>query len=88
MPNTICPGGGASVWVRLKEIAPGGNMGWASVNPCRKGIPLVRLKCPKCGRRMMSKVEIYHDGDYAIHTIPPHKIKHWWKKNKKRKTNR
>ena len=37
-----------------------------------------RLKCPKCGRRLMSSVWI-HDND-IIHQIPPHKIKGWWKR--------
>lgn len=48
----------------------------------------VRMTCPKCGRRLLSSVEYYHDGDYVIHTIPPHKPKGWWKhKNHKSKKN-
>lgn len=53
------------------------------------GIKRRRLKCPECGRRMMSSVILDEDFDYIHHYIPPHKPKGWWKKSKKKakKTN-
>jgi hypothetical protein len=50
-----------------------------------KGIKRIRLECPLCGRRVMSSVEMNHDGDYIIHSLPPHKARAWWKKHTKRK---
>lgn len=43
-----------------------------------------RVICPKCGRKMMSQVRCDMDGLDRIDCIPPHKIKGWWKKGKKR----
>jgi len=53
-----------------------------------KGIKRKRLTCPECGRRLMSSISWDEDGNYFFHTIPPHKPKMWWKKNKKRKIRR
>jgi len=43
-----------------------------------------RVRCPKCSRSMMSSVMTCHDGCCIFHCIPPHKIKGWWKKPKKK----
>jgi len=40
----------------------------------------LRLKCPKCKRRVMSSVRVCHDGCCVIHDLPAHKPKGWWKK--------
>ena len=45
------------------------------------GVPRKRVRCPKCGRKLLTSVEFVHDGD-VLHTIPKHKPKGWWKKNK------
>lgn len=42
-----------------------------------------RVTCPKCGRRIMARVSVDHDGINLIYSIPPHKKKGWWKKPKK-----
>jgi hypothetical protein len=44
-----------------------------------------RLKCPKCGRKILSSVFTDEDISFIVHTIPPHKPKGWWKKHKKRR---
>jgi len=59
---------------------------WNGVRP--SGVKRVRIKCPLCGRRIMSSVMLTHDADDVMHTLPPHKPKAWWKINKKRKTVR
>jgi len=43
-----------------------------------------RIRCPVCGRSMWSSVMTCHDGCCIFHCIPPHKIKGWWKKPKKK----
>lgn len=55
-----------------------------------EGIKRVRVTCSKCGRRLLSSIEICHDGCCVLHRIPvPHKVKGWWKKDKfKRKERR
>lgn len=47
-----------------------------------------RLRCPACGRRMMSWVRTCHDGCCVFHCIPKHKIKKWWKLDHKKKTSK
>ena len=54
---------------------------WINVAP--KIVASKRVKCPKCGRKMMSAVRYCPDGCCAYHCIPPHKVKGWWKKKKK-----
>lgn len=44
----------------------------------------IRMKCPVCGRRMLSSVRTCHDGCCIIHVLPPHKPKGWWKKKIKK----
>lgn len=43
-----------------------------------------RVRCPECGRSMTSALRTDADGSCIFHCIPPHKIKGWWKKPKKR----
>lgn len=43
-----------------------------------------RVRCPECGRSIMSAIRTCHDGCCIYHCIPPHKIKGWWKKPKKK----
>lgn len=47
-----------------------------------------RVRCPKCGRSMISALRTCSDGCCIFHCIPPHKIKGWWKKLKKSKDTR
>ena len=62
----------------------------ASMGVRPTGIKRKRLKCPRCGRRLMSSVRVCDDGCCVYHSIPSHKPKDWWKtkkvmKKKKRK---
>jgi len=43
----------------------------------------VRLSCPVCGRRLLAWMQMGHDGDFQGYTLPPHKVKGWWKKKTK-----
>jgi len=43
-----------------------------------------RVRCPECGRSMMSALRTCHDGCCIFHCVPLHKIKGWWKKPKKK----
>jgi hypothetical protein len=45
----------------------------------------IRMTCPRCKRRLWSSVMSCHDGCCIIHTIPPHKVKAWWKKGNRKK---
>lgn len=51
---------------------------WEGKRPT--GIKRMRLRCPRCGRRVLSSVRVCHDGCCVFHDIPPHKPKGWWKK--------
>ena len=44
----------------------------------------IRMKCLLCGRKVLSSVQVDHDGYEIYHFIPPHKTKGWWKKIKKK----
>lgn len=44
------------------------------------GVKRLRLKCPQCGRRLLSSVRTCDDGCCILHFIPPHKPRGWWKK--------
>jgi len=49
------------------------------------------LRCPKCGRRLKPRIFNCHHGwpDRPCwhYTLPPHKIKKWWKKRKVKNDN-
>lgn len=45
-------------------------------------IKRIIMKCELCGRKLWSSISNTEDGD-LIHSIPPHKIKHWWKRKNK-----
>ncbi|MAH42166.1 hypothetical protein CL614_00340 [archaeon] len=47
-----------------------------------------RIRCPECGRGMLSAVRTCHDGCCINHCVPPHKKKGWYKVGKKKKTSR
>ncbi len=81
--SSICIGKSPAIWVKIGRIQP-----FADFNPPRpKWRKRIRMRCPLCGRRVWSSVEIYHDGDYLIHTLPPHKPKGWWKRRTKKITD-
>ena len=44
-----------------------------------KGIKRIRATCPECKRRIVTSINICHDGCCIIHSIPKHKRKGWWK---------
>jgi hypothetical protein len=81
----ICDGRMKPIW-RDADDKRQWNRGWEFFPTDRPtGVKRIRLECPVCGRRMLSSVEMNHDGDYIIHSLPPHKPKEWWKKHTKRK---
>lgn len=45
-----------------------------------KDVPRMRLRCPRCKRRVWSSVRTCGDGCCVYHDIPPHKPKRWWKR--------
>ena len=50
-----------------------------------RNVKRIRVKCSVCKRRMLADIRICHDGCCLTYILPPHKIKYWWKKGKKRK---
>lgn len=44
----------------------------------------VKVTCPVCGRRLIGWNVIDHDAMLVRISIPMHKPKGWWKKNKKK----
>ena len=56
---------------------------WCGTNPDMWNEKSKRVRCPACGRSMMSNIRVCHDGCCIYHCIPPHKKKEWWKKGKK-----
>jgi hypothetical protein len=49
------------------------------------GIKRPLMQCLECGRRMVASSRTCEDGCCIYYSIPAHKPKGWWKKNKKRK---
>lgn len=45
-----------------------------------EGVKRMRLRCPRCGRRVWSSISTCSDGCCVYHNIPPHKPKRWWRK--------
>lgn len=83
MANKICPGGGVTIY-QTKDIPKEWNWQNAMWHDFEgKHIKRIRMVCPHCKRRVLSSVEIGSDADYIIHTIPPHKVRYWWKNSRK-----
>ena len=76
----LCDGKFYSEW----ESAKGHALTWWEAQGGERptGVKRRKLKCPKCGRRLWSSVNLCHDGCCLLHSIPPHKPKHWWKHRK------
>jgi len=81
----LCPGGDERQFTKTPEEYNYGDY-LLGIRP--KGVKRIRMKCPACGRKLWSSIKFTHDADDVMHTIPPHKPKMWWKKNKKRKIRR
>jgi len=47
-----------------------------------------RVRCPECGRSMMSAIRVCHDGCCVFHCIPSHKKKGWYRIGKTKKVSR
>jgi len=75
-----------AIWKKAtkKQAIPGLGWCWFTGAFRPKWIKRPRMRCPKCGRRLVASVELEHDGLDLIFSIPPHKPKKWWKKPKKR----
>jgi hypothetical protein len=79
----LCPGKAATVLIaRNPELSI--EAGYRRPNP---DMPIKRIKmlCELCKRKVLSSVEVSHDG-LIFHSIPPHKPKGWWKKKSLRRT--
>ena len=84
MAKILCPGiKGFGGMADAGDNAIGWNWGERPT-----GIKRKRLKCPKCGRRVLSSVRTDHDGYDVFHDLPPHKPKCWWKKKSKKRRKR
>lgn len=75
----LCPGKARLVITATDEPMLQGFQGFETSRP---SVPVkrVRLKCELCGRKVLSSVQVDHDGGEIYHAIPPHKPKMWWKK--------
>lgn len=49
------------------------------------GVKRITLKCTTCGRRLKASADICHDACCIIFSMPPHKPRMWWKRNKRSK---
>lgn len=81
----MCPG---SRYPLVVETNPTDYPTWAEADSGDRGarpkrIKRKRLKCPSCGRRLLSSVSTCHDGCCVLHFLPAHKSKGWWKRRKK-----
>lgn len=66
----------------VEDMDPTGGW-WNGMVSRPSNVKRIRLQCPVCGRRIWSSVD---QGDGEIyHTLPPHKPKGWWKKEKPRR---
>jgi hypothetical protein len=83
----LCQGKADRVWVYL-PVDKRPPMVFAIFAVHRKRIKSIRMKCEKCGRRIMSSAHVIDDGDYIVHSIPPHKPRFWWKRNKPAKDHK
>lgn len=45
--------------------------------------PRKKVKCPRCGRKLRLRLRECFDWGCFHAFLPPHKMKHWWKKDKK-----
>ena len=81
----LCPGKAEAIWKRTDIPELQGYQWFSTTRPHR--IKRITMKCEICGRKMLSSVQLYHDGGEIVHSLPPHKPKGWWKKKiaKKRK---
>lgn len=82
--------------MRKEDLCPGGKTDIHESTKADKNgdyLPLKpkRLKCPKCGRKVMTTISYCEDHfntheptDCGIHIIPPHKPKGWWKKKRRK----
>jgi len=75
-----------NIYTEIPEDLPPDNFTGTQSFGRVEGIKRIRMKCPKCGRRVMSSV-MYHDNE-AIHSVPAHKPKGWWKKKKRGKNEK
>lgn len=86
MTTELCNGEVKTIWVKIKSNDPNYRDSWSGFFGIRpEGVKRLRLKCPKCGRKIMSSVLLESDGQYYIHMMPPHNPKGWWKRHNKRK---
>lgn len=91
MKKRLCPGRAIGITDSAPEDSPSHpSVGWwdASEGVRPTGIKRYRVKCPECGRKLMTSVSLCDDGCCIYHRIPPHKPKGWWKKGKKAKSGK
>jgi len=76
----ICPGKAPPIWISSGKR----RVHWLAADSTVPDIKRPRITCELCGRRIEASVQYCHDGCCIVFTIPPHKVKKWWKKGKKR----
>lgn len=81
MAKDLCPGGGVAI-ARSDQVPPSSKIHYYGFffYVMERRIKRIRLTCPVCKRRVLSSIRLGHDEDYILHTLPPHKPKHWWKR--------
>lgn len=73
---------------RLEKERTNRNIIWGGLDRPPNLVKRKRVTCPACKRRMWASFRLCHDGCCVIYSVPPHKVKKWWKKDKKRKETR
>lgn len=73
MTRPWCPGKIDPIWTHLPVAERVGFCLWETERPTQ--VKRVKRRCPKCGRLLILSVKYNQDGDYIIHSLPPHKIK-------------
>lgn len=87
----LCPGSVTGIVQSAPEDSPSHpSVGWwDAANGVRPtGIRRIRVKCPYCGRKLLTSVSVCDDGCCIYHSIPRHKPKGWWKRVKKAKSGK
>ena len=60
-----------------------GMLSYTARTPNRRPFQRGKIKCPRCGRKLKPRIRECHDAGCWHLYVPIHKMKHWWKKDKK-----
>ena len=73
---------------RLEKEKSDSHFGWGGLGRPPNLVKRKRVICPVCKRRMWASFRFCHDGCCIMYSIPKHKVKKWWTKDKERKKNK